>query len=185
MNAVAIPEPDNYGPAMRALTEKQRGFVNAMIDTGGGDGSHTECVRRAGYAATNESARAIGWQLSRHPGILAAIHEEAVSRVKSGAIMATSKLIEIATKDGHKDQFKAVIRLLDQGGLIVTTHHQVTVNNPGDERAQIERIRVLGQALGMDAAGINKLIGVSNVTDVEFEIIQPARVDPLDEFILE
>jgi phage terminase small subunit len=179
LTAPTTVETREMGPAMRALTEKQRRFVEALCS---GESNHARAAAVAGYEGGPEFHKVNGYRLAHNPAVVAAIREEAEQRVNAGSALAMSKLIEIARADGHKDQFKAVIRLLDQSGMVVVTKSEVTIHGPKDEKEQIARIRVLAEALGMDKTATNKLIGTSRVTDAEFEVIE---ADPMAQFALE
>jgi len=162
------------GPAMSALNERQRAFVYAMLQTGGSLGDYTECARMAGYAeTTNQSLRAQAYKLSHHPGIQAAIAEMADERIRTGAIIGASRLIEIASDPTHKDSLKASIELLNRSGLLVTTQHKVIVEHDADDLEKIKRIVASAKALGLDARKLLGEAGVAReVIDAEFSVIE-------------
>ena len=168
-----------YGPKMAALTEFQRQFVDAMLDTGGIN--FTECARRAGSKATTpDSLRQIGAALAHHPGVLEGIREEAVKRLHSSAIMSVSILLEIAANTNHKPELrlKAATEIMNRTGMISVIGHQVTVDMPADTKAKLAKIAMLADKLGLDQDAKNKLLGqAGHVVDAEFTEVTPARVE--------
>lgn len=173
---LARTDDHDYGPAMSALNELQRRFVDAMLITGGQAGRYSEAARMAGYTGNPDSLKVTAHRLAHSPKVQAAIREEAERRVHSGAILGASVLIEIAQDSQHKDRFKAATRLLDMAGLIVTTQHKVTVEHTGDDAEKIRSVIAMAKAMGMDP---RKLLGNAGVTaeeiaavDAEFEVVE-------------
>lgn len=143
------------GPAMAALpTEGQRRFVRAMCETGGTN--HAKAARMAGYTGNDNCIRVTAHRLAHDPLVLAALKEEADKRIRSGALLGASVLIEIAGDTMHRNRFHAAKELLDRAGLQVVTEHKVTVHNSSDEKAMIDRIAGMAAQLGLDP---KKLIG--------------------------
>lgn len=174
------------GRAMKALNEKQRSFVYALVETGG---NASQAAAAAGYgsdSATKEQRenayRVRGYQLSHDPKVLAAIKEEAEKRLHSGALLAASKLLEMANDNSSKHQFKAAVELLNRSGLVVATEHKVTVEHKGgSDREMIERIRLLAGNLGLDP---KKLLGSAGVIiDADFEEVEAATADGLEDLL--
>lgn len=160
-----------FGPKMKALRPMEQAYVQALMDTGGK--SHAEAARIAGYAAG--SAHVSAHYLDRRPRVIEAIKEEAQRRLNAGAILAASAMVDIAMDPHHKDRFKAADRLLDRGGMIVATKHEVDVR---DDRsiAQIEAfITQKAAALGIDP---KKLLGSrSSVVALDAEFSEVSSED--------
>lgn len=156
---------------MRQLNEKQRAFVIALIEMGGIN--YTRAALAAGYGNGNvKNAEVTGSRLAHDETIIAAIHEEAYRRLRSGAIMAVKTLLEIADDAGAKDgdRLKAVEMILDRTGLHSVTEHnlKVTRHDVTDE-GMIKRITLLAQKQGLDPA---RLLGSAGVTvDAEFKVV--------------
>ena len=148
---------------MRALSERQRAFVIALAEQAGKK-SLTRAARKAGYAATSYGyLRKQGCILGRDPSIVAALQEEARSRLDMSALMAAEVLIGIANdpKQAPKDRRAAAGMLLDRSGFGTTTEHTVKVEHLDRTGAVMaERIKLLASRLGVDP---DKLLGV-NVT---------------------
>lgn len=160
---------DEHGPAMLDLTEPQRMFVLHYANTGGQNAA--EAARRAGYGNSSESQAVAASKMLRQPRILAALREVADRRLKSGAILAASALVEIASDPLHKERFKAANELLNRAGLVVEGVSRVIVE---DHRtvAEIERRVVdLAVRVGIDPA---KLLGQSQVIEGDFEELDGA-----------
>lgn len=187
--------PDaKLGPCMRALNERQRAFVIALIEMGGINFSRAAFA--AGYGNGNvESASVQGHRLAHDETILAAIHEEAHRRLRSGAVMAVQTLLEIANDQTakHGDRLKAVEMLLNRSGLHAVTEHNIKVERHDvTDEGMIKRITLLAQKQGLDPA---KLLGsagvvlegefqeVSKDKTVEeiFELSREKRIQPEDD----
>lgn len=151
---------DELGPAMRELTIPQRDFVLAYADQGGINAA--EAARRAGYA----HHAVAGSTLLKMPRILAALREEADARLKAGAILAASVLVEIADDKFHRDRYKAAVELLNRAGLVVEGLSRVIVEDHRTPEEIERRIRDLAERLGIDA---DRLIGSSQVEDIEYK----------------
>jgi hypothetical protein len=106
-----------YGPAMAALTEKQRAFVMALIEFPGI--TQHEAARRAGYQNSEGGMRVQGHYCAHHPGVQEAMREEAGKRLNSASLMAANVLLGLLTDEGvePKDRIKAAGMLLDRSGF--------------------------------------------------------------------
>lgn len=138
---LAIPDERDCGDAMRVLTPAQRAFVCATLESGGRN--NTLAALRAGYGSSEDQAKVVACHMMRNPKIIAAIREEADRRLQSGALLASSALIEIAQDDRHKDRFKAAVELLNRAGLMVETRHRITVEDNRDTetlKAEVEKM---------------------------------------------
>ncbi len=142
------------GPAMAELPPRQQAWVRRMVETGGTNG--LACAMDVGYTGNRKTLSVTAHRLAHDMKILAALKEEADKRIRSGALIGASVLIEIAGDTMHKDRFRAATELLNRAGLQVVTEHKVTVTNSGDEKAMIERIASMASQLGLDS---KKLLG--------------------------
>lgn len=160
-----------FGPAMQQLSERERNFVIALCETGGYD--HTKAAVAAGYGENRrDSAKQAAWRLSHRPKVQAAIAEEAQKRLNAASILAATVMVDIANDVNHKDRFKAADRLLERGGLLVATKHEIDVK---DDRtiAQLENFIVQkANELGLDPKkllGSKRVTTVGDVLDAEYE----------------
>lgn len=175
------PEAD-LGPAMLALNAGQRRFVVALLETGATD--NTAAAGLAGYGGTEGSRRVAAWHLAHNPKVQAAIKEEADRRLRAGALLAASALVEIAGDMRHKDRFKAAVELLNRAGLIVQTEHKVIVedNRLTQEieagivalanRLNIDPVKLLGQ-------GVPSPQKTAEVVDAEYSEVNEDDISDL------
>lgn len=165
------PEPDgSLGPAMLALaSDRQRAFVRAMIETGG-NATHAEHARMAGFLGDRNTLTATGCRLANDPAVQAAIVEEGAKLMHTGVILATSHLLHLCKNAREeKDQLKAINMLLNRVGLHEKTEHKLTVRHEQSEAQMIREITALAQTLGIDA---QKLIGNTKIIDGEFKEVK-------------
>ncbi len=172
MNQIArLPEeiPDNYGPAMLDLTEPQRQFVLHYLANGGINSA--EAARRAGYGNNPDSQAVAASKMLRQPRILAALREVADQRLRSGAVLAASALVEIAGDPLHKERFKAANELLNRAGLVVEGISRVIVEDHRTVEELERRIVSMAERLGIDPA---RLLGQSTVIEGDFTELESA-----------
>jgi phage terminase small subunit len=168
---VVIPPDAVFGPAMEALTERQRRFVLAMLEDGGVK-SNSEYARAAGFTGSPATLAVTAHRVAHDPKVLDAIVEEGTKRMHSGVVVAVSELVRLckhALKDG--DKLKAIDMLLNRTGLHAKTEHKLTVRKESNEAEMIESITKLAVEFGMDPA---KLIGRTQIIDAEFKEVTPA-----------
>lgn len=159
---------EDFGPAMAALTVKQRGFVLAMIERPGC--SFAEAARIAGYSNASEGAKVSGHYCAHNPAVQAAMREEAGKRLNASSLMAANVLVGILSDDDvkPKDKIKAAGMLLDRSGFGAA--QTINVNKRIEDRSgagMLEKIAQLCAVLGVDP---QKLLGVNSepVVDAEF-----------------
>jgi hypothetical protein len=161
---VTVPDESALGPAMRACNVNQRAFVIALLETGGS--SKKLAAKMAGYGLSDNASGSAGSSLSRHPKVLAALKEEADRRIRSGAVLAASVLLEIAEDPLHKDRFKAAQELLNRSGLIVETQHRVVVEDQRSTDEIERRILTLAEKLGIDPVKLLGYVPATGGTDI-------------------
>lgn len=164
-----MTDDQELGPAMSALTERQRAFVMAMIEVPGC--SHAEAARRAGYSDASEGAKVRGHYLAHNPAVQAAIREEASKRLNAASLTAAGVLLKLLTDDEvkPKDRITAAGMLLDRSGFGAA--QTINVNKTVTDRsgkAIMERIAALSQKLGIDTS---KLLA-GPVVDGEFSEVK-------------
>jgi len=159
-----VPDEAHLGPAMLALTPLQRGFVIALVETGGK--SDAGAARLAGYGGTDASCWQAGHRLAHNPKVQLAIREEADRRLRAGALLGASALIEIASDIMHKDRYKAAESLLNRAGLLVETQHRVIVED--DRRTEQEIVAAITLMAKRNNLDPRKLLGY-DVKDVAVE----------------
>lgn len=139
------------GPAMDALSAKQRKFVMAMVGHPGI--TQAEAARQAGYSDIKDGAKVRGHLLAHSPAVQAAIREVAGLRLNSNSLLAADVLIEIANdpEASRKDRMKAAVYLLDRTGFGAA--QTINVNKTLTDRtgkAVMERIKELAAKHGLD-----------------------------------
>lgn len=170
---VVVPPDEHLGPAMRELTEPQRRYVIALIETGAR--SKIEAARLAGYGPAHGTAAAASWRLSTNPKVLAAVREEADKRIRGNALLGASILEEMASDPmlDPKVRLKVATELLNRAGLVVATEHKVAVEHRVDEATILERAKRVAASLGIDQKQLLGRAAKAGVIDAEFEVVQP------------
>lgn len=195
------PMPDHMIP----LTEMERKYVTAFVN---GAVNPTAAARAAGYGAGSDTkeqaahaAQRAAYRCKHNPEVQAAIRKEAEALNFSSGLLGIQKITEIAMMDGHKDQFKAAIRLAEMNGFGVVQEHVVKHEHGlrKTDAQRIDRITLLAQGLGLDprallgnlaptggrlpASGDSRsasdaCIARAEVIDAEFTPVEPATLAP-------
>jgi phage terminase small subunit len=164
------PDEEILGPAMSALNERQRAWVQAYYETGG---NATEASKRAGYAPTSYgSAAVMGCRMRQSPKIQKAmaeyIHGEACG---DGIRLGYEVVYKIASNPQHKDQFKAASLLLAMGGMAPITQHKVDMKVELSVSEKVDRLKQMAEILGMDQAHV---LGVVDLNPEDYEEVDDA-----------
>lgn len=162
------------GPAMLALSDQQQLFVVRFLEVGGLVENAADAAARAGYSTHHPKAAAVAAsRLLRQPKVITAIREEADMRLRAGAILGASVLIQTASDPTNKNQFRAAVELLNRSDLIVASRQEIIVDDRRDSRTSlVDRVRTLGGLLGVDVEQLLKPF-LAEPVDAEFtEIVQ-------------
>jgi hypothetical protein len=175
------PMGDEYGPAMQALTEKQRGFVIGKVHHGLNDRA---AATAAGYSMATRSFVYV----AHHPAVQAAIEEESRKLMRSEGPKSIRTLVEIRDSKEAKaaDRIKAATELLNRGGLHARTEHTLSVEHHMTEAEKDKRILALAAELGLPPEMAQKMLiapaefeknskGVYEVAKPEPEPVSPER----------
>ncbi len=158
------PEDRHLGPAMRALSERQRLYVVACMDMGCWK-DHARGARIAGYEGKHPGyARLQGFRLAHNPKVQAAMLEEAKKRMQLGTVGATNFMLELVEdeKADPKLRLKASEMVLDRGGLHGVHGVQQVPDAGGNDRLdKMLRLALLAKALGVDPRQV-----LGNLVDV-------------------
>lgn len=169
--ACAVPDEARLGPAMRALNERQRAFVIAMLDLGCAS-NHTRAAEIAGYSTASRDALTVtAHRLAHDSRVQEALLEEARKRLTAGTLQATALLVETIgdVTAERKDRLKAAQMLLDRGGLHALTEHKVQVEHTDNREEKIRRLVDLARAQGKDP---KEFIGnLADAIEADFEVI--------------
>lgn len=158
---------------MAGLSDRQRRFVHALLDQRGKP-NYALAARTAGYSDIKEAAKVRGFELVRHPAVIAALHEESRRRFTILGWRGVLGIAEIAADKKHRHHFKALLALVDRFGYAAVTEHKVTVERKDMTPAAVaERIRQVAALLGVDAG---RLLGVNAAAVVSRETV-PAVIE--------
>lgn len=168
-----------HGPAYNALTALEQAWLEEFVMNGG---KPTDAAVVAGYGqnspdprSAKDAARRAGYTNTHSEKVLAALSEEAGLRLRSGALLGASVLVEIARDPGHKDRFKAAKELLGHNGFNIITEHKVTVEHTLSDAEKIQKVVEMAGRLGMDP---QRLLGkYGYVVDAEFKLIAGPTAD--------
>lgn len=113
------------GPAMAALSDKQRRFVVALFEAPKSHGSLTFAARRAGYGNENSSRQSLSQmahQLSGDPKIQAAIAEVSQQYITVLGPHAVRALKNVLSNPAHRDHGRALGIVMDRVAPQNSTH---------------------------------------------------------------
>jgi hypothetical protein len=164
-----MSDEGEYGPKMAALSERQRRFVEIMIEQPAI--TRHKAVELAGYQNSNPEGaghRVTAHRLMHDDRILAALHEQAGRRLRSHSLMAADALVGLLASDDPKIQLKAAVMLLDRVGFGAQQNiniNQTVTDNSG--KAIMERIRALADKHGVP---MQQLLGAPAKPVVDAEI---------------
>ena len=112
------------GPAMAALSEQRRRFVEHYVATGGSNA--TQSAQFASFSPTNNKAAAVqANRLLHDPRIAAAIRETCEGFFVGDLPKFAAELRAIALDHGHKDQVKVLLWLHQMLGFSPITRHEI------------------------------------------------------------
>lgn len=174
---------DDFGPAMLALSERQRAFVVQVVHHGV---NYARAYHAAGYEGDPTALKNNGSRLARRPDVIAAIQEEGSRAIRGHVATAISTLVEISSGSHYspRDRTRASEALLDRGGFGRQTEHKVTVERPNTVAEQVARIRQMAKDLGIDPRELLGQAGV--VVDADFKLITgPGSQDDPGEWAVE
>jgi len=167
-----------FGPKMRALTPKQRGYVMAQLSDP--LGNPTQWARDAGYSDHKLAAKVTGHHLAHDDRMIEAIREEARRHADTvGPTLGIGVMMQIARNPEHPHQLRAAEMLLDRVGFGVVTEHKVSVEHTDRTGvAMVERIRQLAAIMGVDE---RRLLGPNAGGDTA-KVIEGtgSRCDPVE-----
>jgi hypothetical protein len=159
-----------YGPAMRALSARQRSFVEFLLVEPPTHGAQTRAARRAGYghARTKPITMAkISSRLVRNEKILAGINEEARKLLRAGGLEATKALLALVHNPEHKDHARGIAMTLARTDPEIERHDVNVTHTVLDPDAEaLEELRALRQ-LGTAREKLLELFGGNGLLRLE------------------
>jgi phage terminase small subunit len=165
---IETPDPIELGPAMLALTEMQQRFVYALVEYGG---DATKAAAHAGYSKGNGNHQSVAAHRNMHdPRVLLAIREEADKRIRGGALLGASVLIEL-TKYADKDsvRLKAAVELLNRTGLSFVQKHEVVHKDERSDRELEAYITLIARKHGLRPVELLGYDPEKEAIDADFE----------------
>jgi phage terminase small subunit len=168
----ADKQPETWGelgPAMKALNEKQRAFVRALVTGKPGHGSLTRAYRKAGYGKHSKAATQAkeAHHLSRDERIIAAIAEETKKVIRVGHPEAVTALFSMIRNPEHRDHARAVMAVIDRCDPAVTKHSVDVVHRHEDpDRVALEELKALRE-LGATRQKLLDLYGPNGLDRLE------------------
>lgn len=141
---ISDPDLEDLGPAMLALTEKQRRFVIGWVRSSGKDAARV--ARAAGYSDASEGAKVAASNLLRNSKVIDAMKEEAdrsLNGLAAVAVMVQKGLLENSSPAAQQ---KAVDSVLDRTGFARRTAQDIRVERSGYEHVPTaELMRMLAE----------------------------------------
>lgn len=184
-NLPAIPEDlDGYGPAMLALTARQRAFVKASMNHP--TANQAKLAEIAGFTGSPQSLQVTGHRVQHDEKVLAAMNEEAGKRMRTGGLIGVSAVIEIALNKTHKDHLKAALALMDRTGFHALSEHKVTVDDkrPQSKKELIDATKNVLAELGMTPAQAEKFLEgkTDDVVEAEFTEVEAEPTETAEDW---
>lgn len=165
---------------MRALTGRQRLFVQNMVETGG-NALRSALMAGAGAESPDafrreNAARASAYRWQQDPKVLLALKEAADKTLRAGAIEASSYFRELVTnvKAKDSDRLRAANRLLELAGLGTVAQVQVDHRVRVSREDGIAQVMELAPKLGLDPKQLLSNIGIT--IDAEFEDVADVAI---------
>ena len=100
-----------WGPCMKALSDKQKAFVLALYQLPPGYGVNVRAAKMAGYGTNRTTWKCwsvIGSRVAHDEKVLAAIAEEDKKRIRASAPRAIRALDKMVEDPDHRDHIRAV-----------------------------------------------------------------------------
>ena len=168
-----MSDDGEYGPKMSALTEKQRRFVEVLLEQPGI--SRHKAAELAGYQNSPGGMRVYAHRLMHDDRVIAALHEQAGRRMRSNSLVAANVLVDLMESPDTKDEvrLKAAGMLLDRVGF--GAQQNININQTvRDEsgKAILQRIEQLAGKLGVPVAGLLGAKPAAPVVDAEFSEVK-------------
>lgn len=167
-----MDEVADYGPKMRALTEKQRGFVMAMVTAPGL--VQWRYAEMAGYVGGEDTWKGTACLLLQRKDINDAINECAGMRLRAGALVAAEVLVKLASDErvAAGQRIRAAQALLDRVGLAPQQNIHVEHNHTDRTGAALmDRIKELAAKFGDEGRGLLEKAGLGQVPrEIELKV---------------
>jgi hypothetical protein len=174
-----MPDAASLGPALRALSVKQRRFVFELHAGPSGYGSLIRAARAAGYGTPTSSDTAMSvtaHDVLHNPRVQDALRELGHKIITAEAFQSIKNISRIAADLDHKDCLKAATILLDRGGFAPQTHHTVTVEHRVDYTKQALEELATFRRLGVAREALEQIYGRDGLFHLEQQL-DPKLID--------
>ncbi len=146
---VPIDEVDveGLGPAMLALTDRQRRFVRGYLKSGAKNA--TRVARQAGFEMDGEGTKTHAYWLLHNVKVIAAMREEKERDLNGPMVIHAITQLELLAKTGDKKvKAKAIDSILDRTGFGRQTNQQISMQvEHVDTRGTVEIMAELRKLL--------------------------------------
>lgn len=125
MNEIIREERGQFGPAMLALTEKQRRYVHALFEAPKTHGSGVFAIKMAGYGTATSSRQSLAqlaYQLNGDPKIQAAIAEVSQQHLTVLGPVAVRAAKRVLGNPSHRDFGRVLGIVMDRVAPQNSTH---------------------------------------------------------------
>lgn len=179
-----MSDDGDYGPAMAALTERQRQFVLAMAADPFGNAS--KWARTAGYSTVKGGNRVQGHLLMHNAKIQEAVLEVGRGLLAgAGPILAAHAILRAARTPRGKGHMQAVQMLANRVGMAEV--QQVHVRHTDQTgAAMVERIKALALKHGIDPGRLlgGVLSGSEAVNPGSSKVLEVIDAEPVKRRVL-
>jgi hypothetical protein len=178
-----VPPPEEWGPALAALTDLQRKFVLELHASPKGYGSGVRAAKAAGYAPSDGSLRAEAARTLANPKVQSALRELGPKAISAEGFASIANIAEIANDPKVKPEtrLKANIALLSHAFPAQTEHKVVVERTAPDVVVVTEqiltRIATLAARVGLDPDAQVAATRMIDVTPVEVKTDEQRLAD--------
>jgi hypothetical protein len=162
LDSSATDHAGNLGPAMLALTPRQRAFVLALYELPPTRGALTKAAVRAGYGrnSNTKTLAQIAHKLWTHEKIRRAFQETGYRFIGHTAVAAIQAARELIFQPTHPDHLKACRLFIDRGWPIENlSKQQIDITHTHtDAPPDIRLLRRFAENLGVP---LERLVGAS------------------------
>lgn len=164
-------DDENYGPAMSALSAKERAFVLSRMS----GQNFANAARQAGYGKPDSSAEtmaSIGYRVSHYPRVVEALMEEAKKSIRALAPQAVSTVHEAMSTFDPKARLKAAEMVLSRTDAVVQKQDVNVKHEVVDHRHEaLIQLKTL-KALGVTRDKLEELFGFTGLPMLERQLEQ-------------
>ena len=158
-----------WGPAMKALSDRHKAFVLALYTIRPGYGANVKAAKLAGFGtskSTPKSWSVIAATLAHNEKVLAALHEEDQKRIRASAPRAIRALTNLIEDPEHKDHARGIGMVLDRVHPAETRHTVDVVHHVDHDAEAIAQLRMLKQ-LDVPRAKLEAVFGFTGLSRYE------------------